>query len=149
MWRFQYLNAVSLFLSAYPWRSEHEKGREEGIKDRPCVIILAVENDEGHLMVTVAPVTHSAPLMPDTAVEIPLATKRRLGLDDARSWVMVNEGNRFAWPLATSIIRTNTEAICRLGCGKAGVDCPPYRVRVFYPIRPYDKISMPNTPCDK
>lgn len=83
---------------AYLWRSEHEKGREEGIKDLPCVIILAVENDEGHLMVTVAPVTHSAPLMPDTAVEIPLATKRRLGLDDARSWVMVNEGNRFAWP---------------------------------------------------
>ena len=26
------------------------------------------------------------------------ATKRRLGLDDARSWIMVTEGNRFAWP---------------------------------------------------
>jgi hypothetical protein len=49
-------------------------------------------------MVTVAPVTHSAPTRPDDAIEIPADTKRRLGLDDARSWVVVNEVNDFAWP---------------------------------------------------
>ena len=49
-------------------------------------------------MVTVAPITHSMPVTPETAVEIPAATKQRLGLDDARSWVIVSEGNRFAWP---------------------------------------------------
>ena len=83
---------------AYLWHSEHERGREEGVKDRPCVIILAVEESDGDCMVTVAPVTHSAPSMPEAGVEIPLMTKRRLGLDDARSWVVVSEGNRFVWP---------------------------------------------------
>jgi hypothetical protein len=38
------------------------------------------------------------PLYPALAVEIPHATKRRLGLDDARSWVVLTEANRFAWP---------------------------------------------------
>lgn len=83
---------------AYLWHSEHEQGREEGVKDRPCVIILAVEGSAGDCLVTVAPVTHSPPSTPEDAVEIPLATKRRLGLDDGRSWIMVSEGNRFAWP---------------------------------------------------
>jgi len=49
-------------------------------------------------VVTVAPVTHSEPANPGNTIEIPLSTKRRLGLDSARSWVMVNEVNRFAWP---------------------------------------------------
>jgi hypothetical protein len=83
---------------AYLWRSEHEQGQEEGVKDRPCVIILAVEDSDGDCMVTVAPVTHSAPEMPEAAVEIPQTVKRRLGLDEARSWVVVSETNRFAWP---------------------------------------------------
>jgi hypothetical protein len=83
---------------AYLWQSEYQQGREEGVKDRPCVIILAVEDRDGDCFVTVAPITHSAPSRPDAAVEIPLATKQRLGLDDARSWILVTEGNRFVWP---------------------------------------------------
>ena len=83
---------------AYLWHSEHGQGQEEGRKDRPCVIILAVENSEDGYLVTVAPITHTAPSMANAAVEIPLATKRRLGLDDARSWIVVSEGNSFAWP---------------------------------------------------
>lgn len=83
---------------AYLWHSEHQQGREEGVKDRPCVIILAVEDEGGKSVVTVLPVTHSEPSSGSEAVEIPPATKRRLGLDDARSWVMVSEGNRFTWP---------------------------------------------------
>jgi hypothetical protein len=27
-----------------------------------------------------------------------LATKRRLGLDEARSWVVLSKANRFVWP---------------------------------------------------
>jgi len=83
---------------AYLWHSEYKQGREEGVKDRPCVIILAVENSDGDQIVTVAPLTHSTPASAQNAVEIPAATKRRLGLDDARSWIVVTEGNRFAWP---------------------------------------------------
>ena len=83
---------------AYLWRSEHAQGREEGVKTRPSVIVLVMERADGDRVVTVSPVTHSAPSRPDEAVEIPLTTKRRLGLDDARSWILVSAANRFVWP---------------------------------------------------
>jgi hypothetical protein len=44
------------------------------------------------------PVTHTPPTDPAQAVEIPAATKRRLGLDDERSWIVLSESNRFTWP---------------------------------------------------
>lgn len=37
-------------------------------------------------------------LSPDAHVEIPAATKRRLGLDDECSWIVLTESNRFVWP---------------------------------------------------
>src|SRR5665213_679176 len=84
---------------AYLWHHEHQAGQEEGRKDRPSVIVLAVERaDDGMTAVTVLPITHSAPANPDTAVEIPLPVKRHLGLDDERSWVVIAEGNEFLWP---------------------------------------------------
>ena len=83
---------------AYLWRSEFDRGLEEGTKDRPCVLVLTTKDEEGELFVTVVPVTHTPPERPDEAVEIPLPTKQRLGLDDARSWIIVSEVNRFAWP---------------------------------------------------
>ncbi len=83
---------------SYLWQSEYLEGREDGVKDRPCVIVIAVRAVAGKQLVTVAPVTHSAPARSEDAVEIPLATKQRLGLDFARSWVVVNEVNDFAWP---------------------------------------------------
>ena len=83
---------------SYLWRDEALRGREEGAKDRPCVVILAVVNDGGRTIVTVAPITHSPPRHPESAVEIPGATKTRLGLDGDRSWVVVADLNRFVWP---------------------------------------------------
>ena len=84
---------------AYLWHHEHRAGREEGNKSRPCVIVLAIEpRAEGITMVRVAPVTHSPPNDPSIALELPLAVKRHLGLDDDRSWVMLDEVNEFAWP---------------------------------------------------
>jgi hypothetical protein len=83
---------------AYLWRSEFENGQEEGTKDRPCAIVLASEDEDGDLEVTVVPVTHAPPANADDAIELPPATKRRLGLDAARSWVVVTEINRFVWP---------------------------------------------------
>ena len=83
---------------AYLWHADHEQGREEGRKDRPCAIVMTAKDTKGKTVVTVVPVTHTPPETPDEAVEIPLATKRRLSLDDARSWVVVNEINRFVWP---------------------------------------------------
>jgi hypothetical protein len=84
---------------AYLWHHEHRAGREEGVKDRPCVVILAVQSAaDGTTMVRVAPVTHSPPDNPATAVELPQAVKRHLGLDADRSWVVIDEVNEFTWP---------------------------------------------------
>lgn len=83
---------------AYLWRDEALRGQEEGRKDRPCVIVLAVESRDGQTVVTVAPVTHSPPPHPESAVEIPVATKQRLGLDARRSWIVAADLNRFVWP---------------------------------------------------
>ncbi len=83
---------------AYLWHEEARRGREAGSEDRPCVVVLSAIQDESGSVVTVAPVTHRPPADPETAVELPAETKRRLGLDDERSWVAVGEVNRFHWP---------------------------------------------------
>ena len=83
---------------SYLWQAEHLRGQEEGVKDRPCAVILVTRDDEGSDMVTVLPITHSPPDNPAFALEIPSATKTRLGLDSEKSWVILTEANRFAWP---------------------------------------------------
>ena len=83
---------------SYLWRSEYLRGQEEGVKDRPCAVILVTQESDGDQRVTVLPVTHSPPSNPALALEIPLATKKRLGLDTARSWVALTEANQFIWP---------------------------------------------------
>lgn len=83
---------------SYLWKREANAGREEGIKDRPCAVVVAIESQADHPRVIVLPITHSAPQPPDEGIELPHSTKVRLGLDDARSWVIVSEANDFAWP---------------------------------------------------
>jgi PemK-like, MazF-like toxin of type II toxin-antitoxin system len=84
---------------AYLWHHEHERGQEEGRKDRPAVIVLAAERaSDGATIVTVLPITHRAPDNPTAAIEIPTPVKQLLGLDAARSWIVVDEGNEFVWP---------------------------------------------------
>lgn len=84
---------------AYLWHDEARRGLDEGLKDRPCAIVLVAEReDDGETVVTVVPVTHTPPQRPEEAVEIPAPTKSRLGLDDQRSWIVVTEINRFVWP---------------------------------------------------
>jgi hypothetical protein len=68
------------------------------VKDRPCAVVMVVTGEEGSDVVTVLPITHSPPAEPSAAIEIPHATKRRLGLDDERSWIVLSEANRFTWP---------------------------------------------------
>lgn len=43
-------------------------------------------------------ITHTHPTNLDDAIDIPPATKRRLGLDDERSCIVFTESNRFVWP---------------------------------------------------
>jgi hypothetical protein len=82
---------------SYLWRAEHLRGREEGVKDRPCAVVLATATEDGEDIVTVLPITHSPPA-DALAVELPAATKKRLGLDGERSWIILSEANRFVWP---------------------------------------------------
>ena len=83
---------------SYLWRAEFEAGREEGAKDRPCAIILAVQDADGREQVTVLPITHSEPKIKELAVDIPAVVKKRLGLDGDRSWIVIDEANRFLCP---------------------------------------------------
>lgn len=83
----------------YLWHHEHRAGHDEGRKVRPAVIVLCVQRDsDDSTIITVLPVTHVAPANSNSAIEIPHAIKKHLGLDDARSWIVVSEGNEFAWP---------------------------------------------------
>lgn len=79
---------------SYLWVSEHERGREEGVKDRPCAVVLALPGQN----VVVLPITHRPPPDGQAALEIPEPVKRRLRLDSERSWVVLTEANHFSWP---------------------------------------------------
>ncbi|HLN09404.1 MAG TPA: hypothetical protein VK281_10660 [Xanthobacteraceae bacterium] len=83
---------------AYLWEAEARQGREEGVKDRPRAVLLVVLRDGDNPIVRVLPVTHTPPGDPADALEIPTATKERLGLDGDRSWVILTEANDFIWP---------------------------------------------------
>lgn len=83
---------------SYLWKREARTGQEEGAKDRPCAVVLALRDDAGRTQVYALPITHSPPTDGADAVEIPAVVKVRLGLDSARSWVVVSEANVFAWP---------------------------------------------------
>ena len=83
---------------AYLWKREHDQGREDGSKDRPCAIVLSIVDQDDEREVLVLPITHTPPDRADDAVEIPLNTKRRLGLDSERSWIVITEANEFVWP---------------------------------------------------
>ena len=83
---------------SFLWSHEAKAGAEEGRKDRPCAVLLSLLSKSGRDVVTVLPVTHTPPDDLDLAVEIPRATKARLGLDGERSWIILDEANRFFWP---------------------------------------------------
>lgn len=83
---------------AYLWHRQAVSGQEEGLKDRPVVVVVARTVVEGQLQLMVAPITHSPPQRADMAVEIPRAVKTHLGLDKERSWIVTSEMNRFIWP---------------------------------------------------
>lgn len=83
---------------SFLWADEYEAGQEEGIKTRPCVVVMSLTTAAGNARLIVLPVTHTPPGNGAPAIEIPRATKLRLGLDDARSWIVLNEANRFIWP---------------------------------------------------
>lgn len=86
---------------AFLWSDEAADGRAEGRKDRPSAIVLVTTPDaripDGK-RVAVLPITHTRPQDPGSAIELPERVKRHLGLDEAQSWVALDELNVFVWP---------------------------------------------------
>jgi len=83
---------------AYLWWNEARRGREEGVKDRPCVIVHTRMNEYEETEVYISPITHTRPEVPERAIAIPPETKARLDLDREKSWIVTTEVNRFIWP---------------------------------------------------
>lgn len=81
------------------WEHEAAAGRENARYPRPCTIaVVAKRPTPNGPAVLVCPITHSPPGSGTPAIEIPLAVKKSLGLDDQRSWLILNETNAFVWP---------------------------------------------------
>lgn len=83
---------------AYLWKREADAGLVEGVKDRPCVVVLAVTRQKDSTRVVVAPITRSQPNDETQTVKLTAATRRRLGLGEEDNWVVTNEVNVFRWP---------------------------------------------------
>ncbi|MGE0425748.1 MAG: hypothetical protein AB7O88_26040 [Reyranellaceae bacterium] len=50
---------------SFLWSGEHAEGAEEGARDRPCAIVVAVRRDpNGDIQTIVAPITHRPPRDP-------------------------------------------------------------------------------------
>lgn len=62
------------------------------------MLALVAMQEDGSPVVRVLPITHTPPSDPAHAIEIPTAVKLRLRLDGERSWIVLTESNRFAWP---------------------------------------------------
>ena len=83
---------------SYLWSNEQRAGKIEGLKNRPCAIVLVEKSDGDRRKVTVAPITHTPPAHPDIGIEIPSKVKQYLGLGSERSWVILDDFNEFVWP---------------------------------------------------
>ena len=83
---------------SYLWEREAHEGRDEGDKAKPCAIIVVISREESSPVVRVLPTTQSPPADPMDALEIPPLTKRRLGLDEGQSWIILSKANDFIWP---------------------------------------------------
>jgi len=83
---------------SFLWSAEAVQGHEEGIKNRPCAIIIATSDVETGTRTHILPITHTPPSNPRDAVEIPQLVKTHLGLDSKRSWIVLNALNVFVWP---------------------------------------------------
>lgn len=85
---------------SYLWADEATDGRQEGSKDRPAAIVMARADLGPSPVAYVLPITHVPPVESSDPrrMEIPPTIKSHLGLDEAPSWVVVDELNVFVWP---------------------------------------------------
>jgi hypothetical protein len=76
---------------AYLWHREGQAGQEEGSKDRPSVIVLAVEREaDGAIIVTVLPITQGLPSDPLRRSRYPCRSKS-ISASTATAWYKTNK----------------------------------------------------------
>lgn len=79
------------------WKEEQRAGIVDG-KDRPCAIVMtSAERTDGSKDVLLCAITHSPPAKNETAVKIPPAVAKHLGLDHEQSWIKTDQVNRLTW----------------------------------------------------
>lgn len=85
---------------SFLWSREAQSGHVEARKDRPCVVVVAVQRmgPDSPWRVRVVPITHRPPDDPLASVPVPVKVKRHLGLDDDAAWIILDESNEFYWP---------------------------------------------------
>lgn len=83
---------------SYLWHREALTGRDEGVKDRPVVVVVATRQRSHGTQILVVPVTTRPPREGDNAVEMPARVRQHLGLGDERCWIVADEYNLFTWP---------------------------------------------------
>lgn len=83
----------------YLWTHEAAAGHDQG-KERPACLVAASDKAAKPRFVVLLPITHSEPQGDTVGIEIPDQVKQAIGLDAARSWVIISEHNVDEWPNA-------------------------------------------------
>lgn len=79
----------------YLWKSEERKGREQGVKDRPCGVIVAQAGRPDRVLV--CPITHTEPDADQAGIELGPKDRAWMGLDDKPQWIITSEANLVDW----------------------------------------------------
>ena len=61
-------------------------------------VVLVTQSADGFDLVHVVPVSTQSPHKGQASIEVPAAVRKHLGLSAERSWIVVDEWNRFTWP---------------------------------------------------
>ena len=83
----------------YLWMGETAPARTSG-KERPACLVATLDDEADPQLVLILPITHSRPKAGTVGIEIPSLVGKHLGLDDARSWIVISEANVDFWPNA-------------------------------------------------
>jgi hypothetical protein len=85
---------------SFLWDDDHRRGRVEGRKARPCLIIAGAHGAPSAApRVALLPITSQPPGATQNAIAIPDDIKARIGLDRKRgSWLILDDVNVFTWP---------------------------------------------------
>jgi hypothetical protein len=88
-----------VFRYDYLWLDETSSARPSG-KERPACLVATLDDEADPQLVVILPITHSRPRGESVGIEIPQVVTEKLGLDEARSWIIVSEANVDFWPNA-------------------------------------------------